>query len=152
VFKAPLEGGCLCGAIRYRCAALPFVAYTCHCLACQHITSSAFATCIQVPAEALTVAEGSPASQDRDADSGNRLTTAFCAACGSALYVANSSRPRTRTIFVGTLDQAASVEVDAHIWTKRRLPWVLLPQGHRIFPEAGDFRADYAADPTRLEP
>ena len=147
----PLEGGCYCGAVRYRCTAPPFVAYTCHCLACQHITSSAFATCIQVPSEALAVTEGSPRTQEREADSGNRITTSFCVACGSALYVANSSRSRTRTIYVGTLDRAADVEVDAHIWTKRRLPWVVLPPGHRTFSEAGDWRPDYAADPTRLE-
>jgi hypothetical protein len=43
------------------------------------------------------------------------------------------------------------VEVSAHIWTKERLPWVLIPDGHRVFSEAGDWRPDYAEDPTRLE-
>jgi hypothetical protein len=105
---------------------------------------------MQVPAEALTVTRGSPSSREREADSGNRITTSFCADCGSALYAENSSRPRTRTLYVGTLDRAAEVEVNAHIWTKRRLPWVVLPPGHRVFPESGDWRPDYAADPGRL--
>lgn len=77
--------------------------------------------------------------------------TAFCGTCGSALYVTNSARPRIRAIYVGTLDCAVDVEVNAHIWTKRRLPWVVLAEGHRVFPEAGDWRADYASDPSRLE-
>lgn len=151
MLSVPFEGGCLCGAVRYRCGAAPFVAYTCHCLACQHITSSAFATCIQVPAEAFALEQGAPSSAEREALSGNRLTTRFCAACGSALVVSSLARPRLRTIFVGSLDRATDVEVGAHIWTSRRLPWVVLPPGHRVFAEAGDWRPDYAADPSRLQ-
>lgn len=151
MLQVPFAGGCQCEAIRYRCSASPFVAYTCHCLACQRLTASAFATCIQIPAEALTVSQGVVSSRARTSDRGNRLMTAFCGTCGSALYVANSARPRIRTIYVGTLDCAADVEVNAHIWTKRRLPWVVLPEGHRVFPEAGDWRVDYASDPSRLE-
>jgi hypothetical protein len=151
MLEAPFEGGCQCGEIRYRCSAQPFVSYTCHCLACQRLSSSGFVTAIQVPAEAFGVTRGTPSSRARSADSGNRLETAFCGACGSPLYSANSARPRLRTIYVGTLDRAADVEVNAHIWTKRRLPWVALPAGHRVFSEAGDWRPDYARDPSRLE-
>ena len=150
MLEVPFEGGCQCGAIRYSCGAQPFVSYTCHCRDCQRLTSSAFATCIQVPEEAFSILQGAPSSQVRATDSGNRLTTSFCAVCSSALYSANSARPRLRTIYVGTLDCAAEVEVSAHIWTKRRLPWVVLPEGHHVFSEAGDWRDDYAADPSRL--
>ncbi len=150
MLEVPFEGGCQCGEVRYRCTAPPFVSYTCHCLACQHLTSSAFATCIQVPAEALSVS-GSPSFRERQADSGNLLSTAFCATCGSAICSANSARPRIRTIYVGTLERAEDVEINAHIWTKRRLPWVVLPPSHRKFPEAGDWRPDYAREPSRLE-
>jgi hypothetical protein len=150
MLEVPFEGGCQCEAVRFRCSAPPYVSYTCHCLACQHLTSSAFATCIQVPAEALSVS-GSPATRERTADSGNRAFTAFCAVCGSAIYSTTPARPRVRSIYVGTLDRAADVKVNAHIWTKRRLPWVILPPSHREFPEAGDWRPDYAHDPSRLE-
>ncbi|MGH0029335.1 MAG: GFA family protein [Myxococcota bacterium] len=146
----PFEGGCSCGSVRYRCDAPPFVTYTCHCRDCQRATGSAFATCCQVPAEALH-ATGEPASHERVADSGNRITTRFCARCGSALWIANAARPRLRTLYIGTLDHPERADVDAHIWTKRRLPWVALPDHHRIFPEAGDWRPDYAAGPSRLE-
>jgi hypothetical protein len=147
----PFEGGCQCGAIRYRCTAPPFVSYTCHCLECQRLTSSAFSTCVQVPAEAFGLLRGTASTRERTAESGNCLSTAFCGSCGSALYSASAARPRLRTLYVGTMDHPAEVEVDAHIWTKRRLPWVILPEGHRVFPEAADWRPDYANDPSRLE-
>lgn len=151
MLEVPFEGGCQCRAVRYRCTAGPFVAYTCHCRECRKLGSSAFMTCVQVPAEALSVTRGSPASRERVADSGNRLTTSFCGDCGSALFSANSTKPRLRTIYVGTLDRAEDVEVSAHIWTSRKLPWVVLPEGHRVFEAGGDWRPDYAGDPSRLE-
>ena len=95
--------------------------------------------------------EGSVFSRKREADCGNHLDMAFCTTCSSALYSSNSARPRLRTIYAGTLDRAADVEVNAHIWTKSRLPWVQLPAGHRVFSEAGDWRPDYVDDPSRLE-
>jgi len=136
MLEAPFEGGCQCRAIRYRCTAEPLVGYTCHCLECQHLTSSAFATCLRVPGEALRATAGAPASRVRVAESGNRITTWFCGDCGSALYSGNAGRPHYRTIYVGTLDRAGEVEVAAHIWTRRRLPWVVIPPGHRAFDEA----------------
>ena len=147
----PFEGGCLCERLRYRGSAQPFVAYTCHCRACQKLTSSAFATCIQVPAESLSVVAGEPRAVERVADSGNRLSSFFCPRCGSTLYTQNHARPRIKTVYVGTLDDPRAVEVTAHIWTRRALPWLTLPPGHELFSEAGDWRRHYAADPTRLQ-
>lgn len=147
----PLDGGCQCATVRYRCTAAPFVVYTCHCRACQAMTSSAFATCAQVPAEALRLLRGVPNTYERVADDGDRLTIAFCSTCASALFIANAARPRLRTLLVGTLDRAQDLEVSAHIWTARKLPWVCLPPEHRVFAYGGDWRADYAADPSRLE-
>jgi hypothetical protein len=151
VIETPYEGDCQCQSIRYRCSALPFVAYTCHCRACQRLTSSAFATCMQVPAEALELIKGSPSTGVRESDSGKTLRTDFCSICGTALFTANSARPRLRTIHVGTLDHPNEVEVSAHIWTSRKLPWVVLPPNHRIFSTAGDWRQDYVNDLDRLE-
>ena len=41
--SAPLDGGCACGAVRYRlrCPTRSFV-HCCHCLNCQRQTGSAF--------------------------------------------------------------------------------------------------------------
>ena len=147
----PLDGGCLCGKIRYRCTRAPFVAYTCHCSVCQKLTSSAFVTAMHVTVESLELLTGAPVGRERIADSGNRLVTSFCPDCSSALFTNNHARPRMRTVYVGSLDAPASVPVSAHIWTKRRLPWVVLPPGHRVFLEGGDWRPDYASDPSRLD-
>lgn len=147
---SPYDGGCLCGSARYRCSEPPFVGYTCHCQACQKLTSSAFATCMHVPAEAIELLSGEVAVTERRADSGNTLRSTRCADCGSTLFSQNSARPRATTIYIGTLDDPDRVDVTAHIWTKRKLSWVDIPSEHLSFDEAGDFRHYYAHDPTRL--
>ena len=147
----PVLGNCQCGEIQYELSAQPFVQYTCHCAECQKLTASAFTTCIQVPAESVRITRGQPNSRERLADSGNRLTSWFCGECGSALFAQNSARPRLRTIFTGTLERPHEVAVDAHIWLKRKLPWVVVPDNHRRFEEAGDWSKDYEHAPERLK-
>ena len=47
--KLPQTGGCQCGKIRYEITEEPQSVYTCHCLDCQRLTSSAFYLGIVVP-------------------------------------------------------------------------------------------------------
>jgi hypothetical protein len=152
MISTPALGNCQCGALKYEVAAKPFVQYTCHCSECQKLTSSAFSLCVQVPAECVTILKGQPKSRTRVADSGNQLTTWFCADCGSALIAQNSARPKLRTIFAGTLEHPQEVDVDAHIWLHSKLPWVQVPEGHRQFAQAGDWSKDYENAPERLKP
>ncbi|MGI9323849.1 MAG: GFA family protein [Pseudomonadales bacterium] len=144
-------GRCQCGNLTYSVSAEPFVAYTCHCRECQRLSSSAFNTCAQVPAESVQIMTGMAATRTRATETGNRLTMWFCSNCGSALYCQNSARPRINTVFVGTLDQPEAVQVSAHIWLKHKLPWFNVPSGHRSFDGPGDWTADYAEDLQRYQ-
>jgi hypothetical protein len=49
----PQTGGCLCGKIRYEITEEPQLVYTCHCVDCQRLTSSAFSMGIVVPDRAF---------------------------------------------------------------------------------------------------
>ena len=147
-----MTGRCQCGNVCYAVTAAPYVSYTCHCRECQRLTSSAFTTCMQVPDEAVEVTQGEPVTRVRTPDSGNDLTTWFCAGCGSALFAQSVARPAIRTVFTGTLDAPEKVAVNAHIWIKRKLPWVVLPDGHRVFEAAGDWTPDYGDDILRYKP
>ena len=107
---------------------------------------------MQAPAEAVEATRGDPAMFERPTDSGNTLCVWNCNACGSSLFMQNSARPRIRTVSAGCLDQIEKLDVNAHIWVKRKLPWVQLPEEHRVFEEGADWSADYAHDITRYKP
>lgn len=148
----PFEGGCACGAVRYRCAAAPFVSYACHCTACQKRTGSAFGVSVQVPAEAVTLIAGAPRSRVRIADSGNELRAYFCGDCGTTVFSDSSARPRIRTLTAGGIDDPSWVPLQANIWTRSALPWMHLSEAIDNYAKAGDWTAYYASDPSRLTP
>ena len=49
VLVARMEGGCLCGSVRYSADAEPAFTGVCHCADCQRFSGSAFATVVAIP-------------------------------------------------------------------------------------------------------
>jgi len=45
------QGGCACGAVRYRLASDPLFVHCCHCLSCQRQTGSAFVINLLIEAD-----------------------------------------------------------------------------------------------------
>lgn len=56
----PQEGGCRCGAFRFRLTAAPIIATACHCTGCQRMTASAFSTTLTVAEQAFALIQGDP--------------------------------------------------------------------------------------------
>ena len=50
-----IEGGCLCGKVRYSADAEPTFVGVCHCKNCQKGTGSAFSVVVALPTPVLTV-------------------------------------------------------------------------------------------------
>jgi hypothetical protein len=103
------EGGCLCGAVRYRIEALPTDIAYCHCRMCQKASGAPAMAWATVPASAFAWTRGRP-SPYRSSDRAGRL---FCRECGSQLVFRVVSEPDRLDITVASL----------HIWTSSRLPW-----------------------------
>ena len=56
--ELPQTGGCQCGKIRYEITEELQSVYTCHCLDCQRLTSSAFSLGIVVPGKGVSPDRG----------------------------------------------------------------------------------------------
>src|SRR6516225_4665631 len=82
-----IEGGCLCGAVRYEATARPVSAIHCYCRQCQHITGAGHASQFVLPSASVTL-HGNVSRYEMKAESGNSVTTVFCPVCGS-LYSNN---------------------------------------------------------------
>ena len=128
-------GGCRCGAVRYVLALekLPR-AYACHCLDCQTWSGSAFSQQTFVPETALTVT-GPLVIYEFVTPSGTISTQRMCGTCHTRIFNSNSARPSVAVVRAGTLDRSDELDTVAHIWVKRKQPWLHLPEGVPTWPE-----------------
>jgi hypothetical protein len=129
-----ITGRCQCGALRYEHGGTPTAVYVCHCRECRKQSASAFGISVAMLKDGLRVVQGVPKFWTRDTDSGSRLRCAFCPDCGSRLWH-ESLGADWLSLKGGSLDQPPDISQAIHIWTSRKLPGVIIPEGAQQFPE-----------------
>lgn len=124
------EGGCACGAVRYRLESAPMFVHCCHCTSCQTETGTAFALNLLIEADRVTLLSGAPKCVVTPSESGKGQKIWRCPECDIAVW-SNYAGAGDAIRFVrgGTLDDAKAVTPDIHIYTRSKLPWVRLPEG-----------------------
>ena len=127
-----LEGGCSCGEIRYRLTSEPLFTNCCHCLNCQRQTGSAFVINVLIESDRVELLAGEPQRVDVPRDDGSTQQVFRCPTCHVAVF-SHYGHPGVRFVRAGTLDDPASIAPDAHIFTRSKLPWVLLPESAPAF-------------------
>jgi hypothetical protein len=127
------EGGCLCGAVRYRVTGEPNLAAVCHCTRCKGMTGSAFSVPAYFDEAAVQIISGVLKTYECRSDEANRwLKLQFCPTCGTTVTWTGEWAPRSRGIAVGTLDDPNWVKPRAHIWTRSALHWMAFPPDVQI--------------------
>src|ERR1700757_5064688 len=79
-----LEGGCACGAVRYRLASGPMFVHCCHCRDCQRQTGSAFVINALIETDRVELLSGDPKAVAVPTDSGLPHAIHRCPGCGTA--------------------------------------------------------------------
>jgi hypothetical protein len=125
--SGPREGGCACGAVRYRLMSEPLFVHCCHCLNCQRQTGSAFVINLLIEADRVEVLSGEPRPVEAPRDDGSKQVIHRCPACQVAVY-SDYGRPEIRFVRGGTLDEPREITPDVHIYTKSKVSWVTLPE------------------------
>ena len=120
-----IEGGCLCGRVRYAGEADPIFVGLCHCTHCQKHTGSAFSGVVAVPTPALTVTGPLKSYVDRG-DSGAASRRSFCAECGSSVLDDADMMPDVTMVLVGSLDDPSWFRPQMEIYTDSAQSWVAL--------------------------
>ncbi|WP_296584292.1 GFA family protein [Xanthobacter sp.] len=105
-----LEGGCLCGRMRYRLERVKS-AYWCHCTMCRRASGSAALPWVSVAREDVTFLSGTPAVFESSPGVARR----FCGNCGSPI-VFDMVRESDVDVTIGTLDDPDRVTPTHHIW------------------------------------
>jgi hypothetical protein len=149
--SAQREGGCACGAVRYRLTSEPLFIHCCHCLNCQRQTGSAFVINLLIEAHRVELLSGDPQPVDVPRDDGSKQRIYRCPTCHVAVF-SEYGRPEVRFVRGGTLDDPSGVAPDVHIFTRSKLDWVELPDSVPAFEVYYDTRALWpAASLERLD-
>lgn len=131
-----LNGRCRCGAVAYSVAleALP-PTYACHCLDCQTWSGSAFALHALLPASLIEIA-GETAEYVSSAGEAMVSRHWFCPLCATRIANENGAVPGMLILRAGTLERSGELAPVAHIWTRRKQPWIAIPPSIATFEES----------------
>ncbi|MEZ5703423.1 MAG: GFA family protein [Burkholderiaceae bacterium] len=125
----PVEGGCDCGAVRYRVESAPLFVHCCHCRWCQRESGASFALNAMIEADRVTSLGVAPELVPTPSESGRGQLIARCPACKVAVWSNYSAAgPLIRFVRVGSLDNPDLLPPDIHIFTASRQPWVVLAE------------------------
>jgi hypothetical protein len=131
------EGGCLCGAVRYRVKGNPSRASMCHCTFCKRRTGSALGIVALFQDENLEITGLPLMTYEHKSDESHRwIRLEFCSRCGTTVTLKLERFPGARGIAVGTLDDPGWVKFERVIWTRSALPWMTYPAGIERFEKA----------------
>jgi hypothetical protein len=123
------EGGCLCGAVRFKAEGLPINVRICHCLTCQKAMGSPFYARALFDQKALTV-EG-PTERYRTSP---QLERVFCPKCGARLGSWRTNGTAAG-LALALFDDRNAFRPTEHIWVSRKMDWVTIADGLPQFPE-----------------
>src|SRR5262249_23932705 len=134
------EGGCLCGAVRYRARGEPMRVTICHCTFCQRLTGSAFLVEPIFKREEVTFGGEAPrAFEHRSDGSGKRVTVHFCQRCGASLMLSFERFPEVIGLCGGTFDNPNWFErglgKGRHIFIRSAQKGVVLPANVELYEE-----------------
>jgi hypothetical protein len=127
-----LNGGCLCGGVRYRIDGKLGPIVQCHCSMCRKAGGSAFAANASVRAEAFSVVAGAELVTEYESSPGK--FRAFCSRCGSPLYARWTAFPGVRRVRLGTLDDDPGSRPIASAHVASRAPWYAIEDSLERFP------------------
>ncbi len=143
------EGGCLCGAVRYRTSGPALRTLVCHCHFCQKMTGSTSYAESMFPMDAVDFTGQLSVYDHNSGTSGKAVHVHFCPKCGTTVTLTFERWPEYRAISRGTFDNPDWVTVGSHIWTESAQTGVILPADTDCFRQARATLDSTPIEPTR---
>lgn len=114
-----IEGGCLCGAIRYRLGGAVSESGYCHCRTCQRQSGAPVVAYFSIAPAQFAYTKGTPKTYRASSRAGRE----FCGDCGTYLLFREDDTSASLGVNTTTLDDAARVPPAFHIWHRSRVAW-----------------------------
>ena len=126
------EGGCLCGAVRYRVTAEPIARTICHCRSCRLASGAPTVAWAVFRPDDFRFLCGHPVGFN----SSPTVTRTFCGRCGSPLTYQSSQRPEAIDVTTATFDTPNVFPPAKEIWIEHRIAWEQLNEALPRFPRS----------------
>lgn len=120
-----LEGGCLCGGIRYEITGEPFEVFHCHCTICRRAGAGVYVTWVGVATADADITQGT-LKIHASSDDGRR---GFCPTCGAQISFVFESDPASIYFTAATLDNPGAVTPSLHAYTGETVRWLHIDDG-----------------------
>lgn len=131
-----VEGGCLCGAIRYTLHGPTLFCTQCCCKDCQKATGTGHTTIVGIHRDQLQVV-GTPKIYTTHGDTGGRVSRHFCGDCGGRLYTSGDLPGAIIMVQAGSLDDPDVVTPTTVIYLKDATKWDRFDPDLPTFPAIG---------------
>ena len=98
-----IEGGCYCGAVRFKAEGDALFKGQCHCRECQYVSGGGPNYVMGLPEVGFSYTKGQPKGFSRS-DLDNPVTREFCGDCGTQILAKSPAMGGAVMLKVGTLD------------------------------------------------
>lgn len=113
------EGGCRCGAVRYRVSGPPVMVEYCHCDSCRKSCGSVVSVLAGFHRPGFEICSGTPNYYSPS----SKVKRSFCGTCGSPLFYEHGDYADELYISLGSFDRPEDLSPDRHVWVSGRIPW-----------------------------
>ncbi|MBN8292925.1 GFA family protein [Rhodobacter sp. NTK016B] len=145
------EGGCACGAVRYRVSGAPDKAAICHCRYCQLRTGSAFGISVYFPDEAVELVSGDLKEYSFQTESDRRFSQRFCTQCGTTVLWSLEVFPGLTGIAGGTFDPPTFwYDIRREVFARSRAPFLAPNADIASFDTSSSHNPVIVEQPSRL--
>ena len=131
-----LEGGCLCGRVRYEIEGKPRFMYQCFCGKCRAASGASCVTNIIVDTAGFRITAGKESLTAHE--SSPQKFRYFCLGCGSPIYSQGEKTKHVVAVRCGTLRRDPGLRVAYHAFVASKAPWVTLCDDRPQFDEWPD--------------
>lgn len=120
-----IEGGCFCGAVRYRATQEPLGSMICHCRSRRGVSGSPVVAWLTFAQDRFAFTRGEPAVFQ----SSRGVLRRFCRDCGTPLTYESARSPEEIDVAICSLDEPEAFPPTHHSWLKHDLRWMKFGDG-----------------------
>ena len=121
-----IEGGCLCGAVRFEISETPVRPGYCHCTRCQRRSGTAASAQAAIPPGALRILQGEELVRAWAPSKGHEKL--FCTECGGQLFSRDPANHDAVNVRLGALDPGHGLVPEYRQWLDSAAEWEPVPE------------------------